>query len=166
MEREKLIAIAKVLAIALVIVLLVVFVVIPKLGDEGGLIGKKDEGISTDITFNASDYDSGKLVQDYSNPTDDEKHAINMEYGSTNNYFDEEGLHLVNMNDLIEGEEDKLITDKWPNHPFVEAIKKPDMDVTKIEVGETYLKISVSNVTKKDMEKYIKDIKKEYKKDG
>ena len=45
----------------------------------------------------------------------------------------------------------------------VEAIKKPDMEVTKIEVGETYLKISVSNVTKKDMEKYIKDIKKEYK---
>lgn len=163
MERERLVKIAKVLAISLIVILVVVFVIVPKLKDDGVTIGKGDEGISTDVTFNASDYDSGKVVQDYSNPTEDEKHAINMQYGSTNNYFDEEGLHLVNMNDLVEGEEDKLITDKWPDHPFVNAIVKPNMEINKIELGETYLKISVNNVKEKDMKKYIDEIEKEYK---
>lgn len=163
MEREKLVGIAKFLVIAIIIIILVVFVIIPNLQDSEAVSGKKDEGISTDVTFNASDYDSGKVVQDYSNPTEDEKFAIDKQYGSNHNYFDEEGLHLVNMTDVIEGEEDKLITDKWPDNEFTRAVLKPDMELGVVEVGETYLKINVSNVKEKDIENYIDEIKDDYK---
>ena len=163
MEREKLVGIAKVLAIAIIIIILVVFVIVPKLQESEVVSEKNNEGISTEVTFNASDYDSGKVVQDYSNPTEDEKYAINKQYGSNHNYFDEDGLHLVNMTDVIEGEEDKLITDKWPDNEFTRAVLKPDMELSLVEVGETYLKISVDNVKEKDMEKYIEAIEDEYK---
>ena len=163
MEREKLVEIAKVLVIAIIVIILVVFVIVPKLQESEVVSGKKEEGISTDITFNASDYDSGKIVNDYSNPTEDEKFAIDQQYGSKHNYFDEEGLHLVNMTDVIEGEEDKLLTDKWPDNDFTRAVLKPDMDIGVVEVGETYLKININNAKKKDIEKYINAIEDEYR---
>ncbi len=163
MEREKLVQIAKLLVIAIIVIILVVFVIIPKLQEDEIALVKNDEGISTDVTFNASAYDSGKVVQDYSNPTEDEKYAIDKQYGSKNNYFDEDGLHLINMTDVVEGAEDRLITDKWPDNSFTQAVKKPDMEIREIEVGETYLKINVNNVKEKDIKKYIDDIKDEYK---
>ena len=102
MEREKLVGLAKVLVVAIIIIIVAVFVIIPKFQSGEITIGEKDEGISTEVPFYASDYDSGKVVQDYSNPTEEEKYAIDKQYGSKHNYFDEEGLHLVNMTDLID----------------------------------------------------------------
>jgi hypothetical protein len=163
MKKEKLVRIAKMLLIAIVAIILFVFVILPKLKDGNITTGKADEGISTDITFNASDYDNNKMVQDYSNPTDEERLAINKKYGMGHSYFDEEGLHLVDIADIYTYEEDKLITDKWPDHEFTNSIIKPDMEIREIIVAETYLKIYKKNVSKKEIEKYVKEIKKEYK---
>lgn len=164
MEKEKIVKLSRILLFALILVFIFAFFIWPKLNDDDMVIGNDGEGISTDITFNVADYDSGKMVQDYSNPTDEERAAINKKYGIGYNYFDEEGLHLVNVGDIYTYEEDRLITDKWPKkNELTDSILRPDMEIREIEIAETYLVINVKDVTKKDMENYIEEIEKEYK---
>lgn len=163
MERNKLVRISKVLTFILILILLFVFLIWPKIINKDSTTKNDEEGISTNIPFKASDYDNSKMVQDYLNPTDEERAAITQKYGLGYSYFDGEGLHLVNISDVYTYEEDQLITDRWPNHKFTNAVVKPDMELREIIVAQTYLEIYVKDVSKKELKNYIKEIEDEYK---
>lgn len=163
MGKNKLVRLSRFLLFLLILVFIFAFFIWPKLVQKDKLGEKGEEGISTNTPFKASDYDNGKMVQDYSNPTDEERWAVNQKYGVGYSYFDEEGLHLVNIADVYAYEEDRLITDKWPEHEYTNAVLKPDLEIREIVVAETYLEIHVKDVSKKDLEKYIKQVKDEYK---
>ncbi|MBQ8298618.1 MAG: hypothetical protein IJX99_01925 [Clostridia bacterium] len=160
MEIEKYKKIAKIIVVLIVFLLLIVFFILPKASDykESG-IGKNEEGISTDTPFDASNYDNGKLVQDYLNPTDDEIGAITQRYGVDNYVFNEQGLYVYAVND---DEENRLYTDVWPDTAFTNMVLKPDLDMYLIEVGQTYLVINLEKVTEKELKQYIKSIEDDF----
>ena len=159
MDREKLKKILVLLVLALIVIFVIAVYVIPK-SKEGDLIKKEENGVSTDVIFQASQYDNGKIVQDYLNPTEVEKNKLTSLYGAGNFYFSGDGLHLV----LPYGRDgERLITDIWPENSITKNIVKPEMDIYEIEMSDVLLKITVENVESKDMKKYIKEIKDEYK---
>ena len=159
MERQKLEKILKLLVISLIILLVFLLYILPK-SRKGELINKEEPGISTDVTFQVSQYDNGKMVQDYLNPTEEEKSKLSEFYGYGNFYFAEDGLHLV-LPYLDEG--DRLVTDIWPDNETTKNFVQPEMELLKLEMTSNLLEITVKDVNLKDMKKYIKDIKDEYK---
>ena len=158
-DKKKLNRLFKLIFFVFVVVLILAFYVLPK-SEKGELIPNNEEGVSTDVVFEASQYEKTKMVQDYLNPTDAEKNAINATYGIGNWYFDNQGLHVTLQ--YIEDNE-RLYTDVWPENEKTKNILKPEMEILEIELGKTFMQIKVTDVTEKDVKRYIKDIKKEYK---
>lgn len=159
MNIEKLKKIFRLLVIVLIILLVISLYIIPK-SREGELINKEEAGVSTDVIFQASQYDNGKIVQDYLNPTDAEKNKLISLYGQGNFYFSGDGLHLVLP---YEHNGERLVTDIWPDNEITRNFVKPEMDLFEVQVSKNLVKITLENVDKKDLKKYIKDIKDEYK---
>lgn len=159
MERKKLKKIFILLLLVLIVVLVFSLYILPK-SREDELVGKDQPGVSTDVVFQASQYDNGKMIQDYLNPTEEEKSKIISLYGNGNYYFSGDGLHLVLPYDQ-NGE--TLITDIWPENDITRNVVKPEMDLFELEMCKSFLKIEVINVDKKDLKKYINSIEDEYK---
>lgn len=159
MESKKLKKILKLLVITIIILLIFLLYILPK-SRKGELINKEEPGVSTDVIFQASQYDNGKMVQDYLNPTEAEKNKLVGLYGYGNFYFSEDGLHLVLP---YKDDGDRLITDVWPENEITRNFVKPEMEIFELEMTDFLLKITVKNVDSKDLKKYIKNIKDEYK---
>lgn len=158
-DKKKLNRLFKLIFFIFVVVLILAFYVLPK-SKNGELIKNDESGVSKDVVFNASQYEKTKMVQDYLNPTDAEKSIINATYGIGNWYFDNQGLHVTLQ--YVEDNE-RLYTDVWPENEKTKNILKPEMEILEIELGKTFIQIKVTDVTEKDVKRYIKDIKKEYK---
>lgn len=158
-DKKKLNRLFKLIFFIFVVVLILAFYVLPK-SKNGELIKNDESGVSKDVVFNASQYEKTKMVQDYLNPTDVEKSIINATYGIGNWYFDNQGLHVTLQ--YVEDNE-RLYTDVWPENEKTKNILKPEMEILEIELGKTFIQIKVTDVTEKDVKRYIKDIKKEYK---
>lgn len=158
-DKKKLNRLFKLIFFIFVVVLILAFYVLPK-SKNGELIKNDESGVSKDVVFNASQYEKTKMVQDYLNPTDAEKSIINATYGIGNWYFDNQGLHVTLQ--YVEDNE-RLYTDVWPESEKTKNILKPEMEILEIELGKTFMQIKVTDVTEKDVKRYIKDIKKEYK---
>ena len=159
METQKLKKIFKLLIFAIILLLIFLLYILPK-SREGELVNKEEPGVSTDVVFQASQYDNRKMIQDYLNPTEEEKNKLVGLYGTGNFYFSGDGLHLVLPYDE-NGE--KLITDVWPENDITRNFVKPEMDLFEVEMSKVLLKITVEDVDLKDMKNYIKSIKDEYK---
>lgn len=158
-EKKKLKRLFRVVFIAFVIVLILAFYILPK-SEKGELVKNEEEGVSTDVVFEASQYEKTKMIQDYLNPTDSEKNFVNSTYGVGNWYFDNQGLHVTLQ---YEADNERLFTDVWPENNLTQNILKPEMEILEIELGKTFMQIKVIDVTEKEINRYIKDIKKEYK---
>ena len=160
-EKKKLKRLFTLVFVPFVLILIIAFYVLPK-SEKGELSNKQvgDNIFSTDVMFSASKYERTKIIQDYSNPTEVEKNIINSTYGAGNWYFDEQGLHVILQ--YVEDNE-RLYTDIWPENEKTKNIIKPEMEILEIELGKTFMQIKVVDVTEKDLNRYIKDIKKEYK---
>ena len=158
-DKKKLNKLFKLVFFAFIIVLVLAFYIVPK-SKTGELIVDDNVGESKDKVFVASKYDKSKMVQDYLNPTDEEKSIINATYGVGNWYFDNQGLHVTLQ--YVENPE-RLYTDVWPENEKTKNILKPEMEILEIELGKTFMQIKVVDVTEKEIKKYIKEVKKEYK---
>ena len=158
-DKKKLNRLFKLIFFAFIVVLIVAFYVLPK-AKTGELIINENVGESRDEVFIASKYDKSKMVQDYLNPTDAEKSIINATYGIGNWYFDNQGLHVTLQ---YVDDPERLFTDVWPENEKTKNILKPEMEILEIELGKTFMQIKVVNVTEKQIKKYIKEVKKEYK---
>ncbi len=141
------------------LVILVAYYIAPKV-QENEIKEQEKDGVTTvGSYFQASKYEKSKMVQDYMNPTDSEKNSVNATYGAGNWYFDTDGLHIS----LPYGsDKERLFTDVWPETDKTQNIIKPDMEILEIELGKTFMKIKVYDVKEKDLNNYIKKIKKEY----
>lgn len=159
MEIEKYKKLAKIIVVLLIILFVVAFFVLPNMNKDNGNKNNDEEGISTETPFNASNYDNGKMVQDYLNPTADERAAVDERYGIGNTIFNEDGLYIYALND---DEENRLVTDIWPDTPFTNMVVEPELDIYLVEVGETYLSINLEKVTEKDLKKYVKSIEDDF----
>lgn len=159
-EKKKLQKLFALVLIAFILVLLSVYCIAPMF-EKKEVDEQEKEGVSTiGSYFQASKYEKEKMIQDYMNPTDTEKSTVNATYGAGNWYFNDEGLHVT----LPYGtDKNRLFTDVWPENEKTQDILKPDMEILEIELGETFIKIKVCDVKEKDINKYIKEIQKEYK---
>ena len=157
-DKKKLKRLFVMVSIAFIIVLILAFGILPKA--ENGAIIKKEDGVSNNAVFEASQYEKEKMIQDYMNPTESEKNFVNATYGVGNWYFDNQGLHVTLQ--YVEDNE-RLFTDIWPENDLTQNILKPEMEILEIELGKTFIQIKVADVTERNINKYIKDIKKEYK---
>lgn len=158
MDIERYKKIAKLLVVLMVILIIVLFFVLPAV-KENKEIKEIDSDISNTGMFITSDYDNGKLVQDYLNPTEEEKAAVGARFGYGNFWFSDIGLEVYPLED----DESKVIyTDVWFDHEFLNAVQKPEMDIFLIEVSDSYLQIEVENVEEDDLKDYSKLIKDEY----
>lgn len=160
MEVERYKKIAKIIVVLIVFLLIIAFFVLPKINEvEDSGENKNEEGISTETPFYASNYDNGKFIQDYLNPTEYEIGAVVERYGENNYHFNEQGLYIYAVED---DEENRLYTDVWPDTAFTNMVVEPDLDIYLIEVGQTYLVINVENVKEKDLKEYVKSIEDEF----
>lgn len=158
-DKKKLNRLFKLTFFMFIFVLVIAFYVLPK-SKSGELIIDDENQMSTDPVFKVSQYEKTKIIQDYLNPTDTEKSTINATYGTGNWYFDNQGLHVILQ---YAEDNERLYTDVWPENEKTKNILKPEMEILEIELGKTFMQIKVIDVTEKDVKKYIKDIKKEYK---
>lgn len=161
MEIERYKKLAKIIGVSLIVLVCISFFIIPNMNKKpnNNDNNKKNEGISTGTPFKPSNYDNGKLVQDYLNPTDEEIGAVIDRYGLDNFKFTDQGLYVYALND---DEENRLYTDVWIENKFLDMIVKPELEIFLIEIGDTYLVINLENVDEKDLKKYIKTIEDEY----
>ena len=123
---------------------------------------KDNNEIKTDGTINVAEIDSGRFIKDYTNPSYEELIKAYDMYGYGNCYFTDEGL-FVKAGEYDDSE-DRLITNVWlSGDAFVSKVKEPQIgSLDTIEIGETYLKIFLIDVTEKELKEYIKEIKDEY----
>lgn len=144
-----------------IVILLVVIIslnVLRKSSNTNGKNNSNNSEIKTDATINVAEIDSGRFIKDYTNPTSDEIAKAYDTYGYGECYFTDEGLFI--KADEYGTSEDRLITNVWlSENKLVSKVKKPDVGTLEtIEIGQTYLKIYLCDISEKDLKKYIKEI--------
>lgn len=165
---------AKKLKVLFILVLVILILIIvfarfragEKIGDEiskNTPISTTEINTAAPVDFSTMDK-SQRIIEDYTNPTDEDYYAVYSQYGFNNCYFTEEGLWV--KGDEYQMTEKRLITNIWPeNMKILEKVQKPDFgDLDIIEVGQSYVVFYFLNVEQKEANSYVKAIKKEYKK--
>lgn len=162
MNYQKLKRLAILICLAIVLILIISHCEIEEKGPSEQEIEQQQNVSTNDVAFDISSVEDDRFIRDYTNPTDDEKAAAYERYGQNGDkcYFDENGLNVLRE----DSNEYVLITNKMmEDHKRFQAIVRPPEDkIDYFEYAEEYLKVYLRNVSLKETESHLKDVKKEY----
>lgn len=163
MNVKKLKRIALLLIISLIIV---IFISVITSNEDSKVINNNNNQnqneISTESTVNLiNEYDNDRMIQDYTNPTTEEKAKVFDLYGVENVSFTKQGLVIYPTE--YDNTEKRLLTDIWVDNEMTNKVSPPTVgEMYLLEVGQTYLIISLKDVTEKELKQYINEINDEY----
>jgi hypothetical protein len=160
MNYEKL----KRLAILIIVLLLVILVVTncDKKEDLGAAQEnlKEHQDVPTEVPFDISEVEEDGIARDYTNPTEEEEEEAYIIYGKDGCYFDEKGLHIKGYDSNVILRTQLLLDD----FEFIKTIPLPgDKKIDYFEYEENKLRVYLKNMSEKEFEKYLKEIKDIYK---
>lgn len=162
MNVQKLKRLAILICVALVLILIISHCEIEEKGPSEEEIEQQQNISTNEVAFDISSVEDDRFIRDYTNPTEKEEKAAYERYGQGADkcYFDENGLNVLkeNSNEYI------LITNKImeDNKRFKSIARPPEDKIDYFEYANAYLKVFLRNVSLKETESYLKDVKKEY----
>lgn len=125
----------------------------------------KPNEISTDEI--SVDISNVELEEDenYINLSPAEKEEYINRYGKEYVLFTDQGVVIESSEfDLYQGK--KLLTNIWPTTDFTDRVSEPKLgELKKVIVSDTYVLVKLQNVTDDEVDEYIDEMKKIYKKD-
>ncbi len=121
---------------------------------------KEHQDVPTDVPFDISEVEEDGIARDYTNPTEEEEEEAYIIYGKDGCYFDEKGLHIKHQ-DATETLRTNLILE---DYEFLKTIPMPDIKkVEYFEYEDNVFRIFLKNVSLKETEAYLKELKEDYK---
>lgn len=121
---------------------------------------KEHQDVPTEVPFDISEVEEDGIARDYTNPTEEEEEEAYIIYGKDGCYFDEKGLHIKHE-DATETLRTHLILD---DYEFLKTIPIPDSKkIEYFEYEDDVFRIFLKNVSLKETEAYLKELKKDYK---
>lgn len=167
MTKNKLKKVAMLLFICIIAILIWNgFRISQKISDGMEKKNRDNEEISTSMPVDLSTKITESFISDYTNPTFEEEAKAYERYGYDNCYFTSNGL--IVKADEYNNIPERLFTNVWQESEASNKILKPSIgEISLIELPDdsSYVFITLKSVEKKEVQDYVKEVKKEYSKE-